>query len=420
MDPLRISMVGLSRWESVFVQTSVDLASGMELPPCRFVEDPQGADVLLVDANHRKYVSFDDDDDSVKPVVVAFTEDSDPDNAGHDLVRPVGYADLISMLKEIENELHAIANAVGTAPTDEPVTATPPERAADDKPVHAAPEYVETIVQEQPARTPPEHVETTVREETRQQNLPSVDDLAQAARETPIPPQVKPIEPDPAVTELLIYRNGRAEETLEEKARPARRFVEGTRLLGVLNRISRWRIPAEVTHFEFPTLLISPENNAFVASDDALSLPTMFRDSAMSFGLEDLPEDVADAMLTSDKLRPLSHLIYCAALFGSEGRLMLNSNPQDRLRLIGTPNFDAVPHLPEHKTVARYMMAEDADLTGIAEKTGVSISIVIDFCNACEAIGLVRRVPDSGFQKSTDESGVQQLLRSVRDLFRDS
>ena len=146
----------------------------------------------------------------------------------------------------------------------------------------------------------------------------------------------------------------------------------------------------------------------------------MFRDSAMSFAIEDLAEDVAEAMLTSGKLRPLSHLIYCAALFGSEGRLMLNSNPEDRLSLIGTPNFNAVPHLPEHKTIARYMMAEDADLTGIADATGVSISIVIDFCNACEAIGLVRRVPDSGFRQSTDESGVQQLLGRMRGLFRDS
>ena len=414
-------MVGLSRWESVFVQTSVDLASGMELPPCRFVEDPQGADVLLVDANHRKYVSFDDDKDCVKPVVVAFTEDSDPDSEDHDLVRPVGYADLISMLKEIENELHTVASAVTESEPEEAAAPAPqPDEEASDVPVHAAPEYVETIVQEQPAPTPPEHVETVVREESKQQNLPSVEDTAQTAEDVRPQPQIVRIEPDPAVTELLIYKNGRATETLEEKARPARRFVEGTRLLGVLNRISRWRIPAEVTHFDFPTLLISPENNAFVASDDALSMPTMFRDSAMSFAIEDLPEDVAEAMLTSGKLRPLSHLIYCAALFGSEGRLMLNSNPEDRLSLIGTPNFNVIPHLPEHKTIARYMMTEDADLAGIAEKTGVGVSIVIDFCNACEAIGLVRRVPDSGFKQSTSESGVQQLLGRVRDMFRDS
>ena len=415
-------MVGLSRWESVFVQTSVDLASGIELPPCRFVEDPQGADVLLVDANHRKYISLDEADDSKSPVVVSFTEDSTSSDAGHDLVRPVGYADLISMLKEIENELHAIANAVETSVTEDPATTAPiekPETRANDGPVHAAPEYVETVVQEQPVRKNQEHVETIVRDESPRQRLPNVEELAPTGREEPVQAQIKPIEPDPAVTELLIYKNGRAQETLEEKARPARRFVEGTRLLGVLNRIARWRIPAEVTHFEFPTLLISPENNAFVASDDALAMPAMFRDSAMSFAIEDLPQDVADAMLASGKLRPLSHLIYCSALFGSEGRLMLNNNPQDRLGLIGTPNFDAVPHLPEHKTIARYLMAEDADLAGISETTGVSISIVIDFCNACEAIGLVRRVPDSGFRQSTDESGVQQLLGRMRGLFKD-
>lgn len=436
MDPLRISMVGLSRWESVFVQTSVDLASGIELPPCRFVEDPQGADVLLVDANHRKYVALDEADESGTPVVVAFTEDPDASNADRDLTRPVGYADLISMLKDIESELHAIANAVGTPVTEEPAPTEPKAQAEHNvstEPVHAAPEYVETIVQKQRVQSPPEHVETIVRDESREttrkdtaqrnhkpSRLPSVEDLTPPVVEVHVQSQVKPIQTDPAVTELLIYRNGRAEESLEEKARPARRFVEGTRLLGILNRISRWGIPAEVTHFDFPTLLISPENNAFVASGNALAMPAMFRDSAMSFAIEDLAKDVAEAMLTSDKLAPLSHLIYCAALFGSEGRLMLNSNPQDRLHLIGTPNFDAVPHLQEHKKIARYLMAAESDLADIAEATGVSISIVIDFCNACEAIGLVRRVPDSGFRHSGDESGVQQLLGRVRGLFRDA
>ena len=103
-------MVGLSRWESVFVQTSVDLASGMELPPCRFVEDPQGAAVLLVDADHRKYVSLNDADEAGTPVVVAFTEDPEP--SGRGLTRPVGYAELIATLKSIETELHEIADAV--------------------------------------------------------------------------------------------------------------------------------------------------------------------------------------------------------------------------------------------------------------------------------------------------------------------
>ncbi len=230
-------------------------------------------------------------------------------------------------------------------------------------------------------------------------------------------------EPDPAVTKMLLERNGRSNETLPERARPARRFVEGTRLLGILSRISRWGIPAEVTHADFPTLLIVPEQNAFVSSGKPLSTPAMFRDSAMAFAIRDLAEDVAQAVLTSGKLRPLSHLIYCAALFGSEGRLVLNSNPQDRLSLIGTPDFDAVPHLPEHKTIARYLIANAADLDNIARSTGVSIGIVIDFCNACEAAGLVRRIPDvinNVDTQNVDEHGVLQLFGRVRDLFRDT
>ena len=360
MDPLRISIVGLSSWESVFVQTSVDLASGMELPPCRFVEDPQGADVLLVDADSRRHMALDRLDDARRPVVVSFTADPDSASGGRGLKRPVGYAELISMLKDIEHELHQLADG-----------APPPQPAprAQSKP--------------QPARPPRNN-------------------------------------PDPLVTTSLFENKGRGGESLEDRARPARRFVEGTRLLGVLNRISRWGIAAEVTHSEFPTLLISPEHNTFVAADDPLAIPGMFRDSATSFSIEDLPDDAAEAMLRSGKVRPLSHLIYAAALFGSEGRLMLNNNPQDRLSLIGTPNFDAVPHLPQHKPIARYLIANAADLTDIAESTGVSIGIVIDFCNACEAIGLVRRIPDAGTGENVDTHGVLQLFGRVRDLFRES
>ncbi len=320
---MRISMVGLSRWESVFVQTSVDLASGMDIAPCTIVEDPQGADVLLVDAKLQHRVSYDGSDNRARPVVVSFTEDPETSRNARGLRRPVGYAELISMLKEIEEELHDFAAAV------EP--------------------------------------------------------------EEPEPASVPVVETPASVVRLLSNGHGRADEPLAERTRPARRFVEATRLLGSLTRISRWGIPAEITHARFPTLLIMPQHNTYVASGDPLLEVAMFRDSAMSFSIRDVADEVAETVLTSGKLRPLSHLIYCAALYGSEGRLMLNSNVQDRLSLIGTPNFDAVPHLTEHKTIANYLIDNAADLADISRATGVSMSIVIDFCNACEAAGLVRR-----------------------------
>ncbi len=373
MDPLRISMVGLSKWESVFVQTTVDLASGVELPPCRFVEDPNGADVLLVDARHQHRVSADDADSDNRPVVVSFAESPAASDGGRGLTRPVGHGELISMLKDIESELQEISKAVQEAR---------PEPAQEVRPV-PAPEKRRTA----PVPVPAKHTRRNT---------------------------------DPAVTETLVDRHSRSKESLADKDRPARRFVAGTRLLGVLSRLSQQGAPAEVKHPRFPTLLISPEHNIFVSSDNPLTLPDMFRDSAMSFRVDRLASDLAEAVLTSGSLRPLSHLIYSAALFGSEGRLMLNSDVESRLSLLGTPDFDAVPQLPEHMAIARYMIGNAGNLAEIAESTGVSISIVIDFCNACEAIGLIRRASEGNVREGVDESGVTNLLDRVRDLFRDS
>jgi hypothetical protein len=165
-------------------------------------------------------------------------------------------------------------------------------------------------------------------------------------------------------------------------------------------------------------VLILPDHNAFVSSGDPTLIPRMFRDSAMSFGVTRLSDEVATAVLESDKRRPLGQLIYCAALFGSEGRLVLNSSPGDELSLVEMPDFDAVPHLPEHRAIARHMIDHPGDLAAIAVSTGVSINVVIDFCNACEAVGLVRRAGAGG--STTGERRVMQLFDRMRDLFRET
>lgn len=364
MDPLLISMVGLSRWESVFVQTTVDLASGMEIAPWRFVDDPKGADVLLVDADHRSPLSERDSDESRRPIVVSFAADSDAKLpvASRGLIRPVGYMDLISILKDIEQELHATA--------------------------------------------------------IRQSRQPTVLSMKVA----PKPKAVSAPETRSPLTAALLAKTGQPGESLLEKVRPARRFVEETRILGLLNTILRHGSSAAVTHPKFPTVLIIPNNNVFVSFGDLTSIPRMFRDSATSFSVSELSVDAEAKALASDRCRPLGHLLYCAALFGSEGRLVLKSGPHDTLCLIGLPDFGVMPHLQEHRKIASYMMANSTHLADIASSTGVSISIVIDFCNACEAVGLLRRISADGseYTHGVDERSVLQLFGRVRDLFKDT
>ncbi len=362
MDPLRFSMVGLSRWESVFVQTTVDLASGLDIAPWRFVDDPKRADVLLVDGDHRGTISAGDDQDSEGPIVVSFTADPEATTpaAARGLTRPVGYMDLISVLKDIEQELHeslhrkppqASVVSLKIAPKPRAAPATRPRRAA-----------VDALT----ARTPG--------------------------------------------------------ETLIEKARPARQFVEDTRLIGLLKKILQHGASAAVRHPRFPTFLVIPDSNVFVSFGDPTSIPRMFRDSATTFSVSELAAEVEAKALASDRGRPLGQLLYCAALFGSEGRLVLNTKPDDTLCLMGLPDFDIVPHLQEHREIAKYMMASSTNLADIASSTGTSINVVIDFCNACESAGLLRRISTDGGDRTqeVDERGALQLFGHVRDLFKET
>lgn len=339
MDPLRISLVGLSRFESVFVQTTVDLASGIDLASWRLVSDPESADVLLVDADKcvgKSPPGRRDRED--RPIVVSFSGEAHAPGRG--LRRPVSYGDLVAMLKEIEDELGE--------PQAEQVT----------------------------ARTAPA--------------TPAPIPVPEAA----VPAETTETSAD--TTSALQARQARSDESLAEKARPARRFVEATRLVGLLKRVMDNGDPVQIVHADYPSILVLPKYSAYSTLADTLAIPGLFRCSALEFELRAIPDDVAEQAIASDRCRPLSRLLYGASLFGSEGRLLLNVGLEDRLRLNNWPDFDAVPYLPEHKTIAKFMLVHAETLAGIAAATGVRIDTIIDFCNACEATGLIERHSTNG------------------------
>ena len=75
------------------------------------------------------------------------------------------------------------------------------------------------------------------------------------------------------------------------------------------------------------------------------------------------------------------------------GVAMLHSDAQDRLRLIDRPHLNTEPHMPQHRDIAQFMLLNATGLSDIAASTGASISVVIDVCDAREAVGLVRGIP---------------------------
>ncbi len=347
MEKLRISCVGLSEWESVFVETTVRLAAGIEIAAWDCVADPDDADVLLIA-----------DDEGVKG----------PPEAGPDghrrpitcgVCRPVTHSDLIAMLRALEDILRT------------PVLADTlePEAPEDD-----------AIAEDEPA--------------------PSVEAVGIAE----------------AVDDVEVETC----DVLGDRVRPARRVHPATRYLGLLQQAIQRGRTVEITHPAHPAVTIFPSENAYTSLGEPLMVPDMFRASSLEFFKREISDVIAVVMLSVDRRQPLWQLVYCAALFGSEGRLLPNYDAGDTLALMGEPEFGSVPYTAEHRQISSYLLETPATLSEVVTATGIDAGTVIDYCNACEAIGLVRRVGHATGGASAMPAEIDDdshLMKRVRHLF---
>jgi hypothetical protein len=89
--------------------------------------------------------------------------------------------------------------------------------------------------------------------------------------------------------------------------------------------------------------------------------------------------------------RPLPELLWYAALCASRGQLLQGSRPDDPVRLKRWPDFSVLHHRESFMALAAFMAEESADLVSVAENTGVALTEVFDFYNACAVLGLIER-----------------------------
>ena len=390
MSPYRIAGVELDTWESNFVETTVAVASGIEIAQWQYESDSDRADVVLVNAQTNHGESFLKRNSGDRPVVIRCVDETatDKDRDNRALSRPFGYARLIALLQGIETELRGAGDANG----------------ADFKPARekSAPLDASIPTLTTPAATPV----VTARNN---------DSLVDDAEST--------IAGAPAYIASMV--------------RPAKRFFEVTRLLGVLKHIVHQDRAIRISHPIYPTITVFPTQRYFTARRDPLDVPEMFRESALAFRTRDVDQklDLLTASLTRHE--PLWKLFYCATLHGSEGRLLPHYQPEDRLHLLDAPDFTAVPSTPEHVEIADYMTRNAASLEEIVRATSADVRTVIDFCNACEEIGLLdgysseprgAMVPppeddardhvDEAVPSADDDTGSTSIIERVKTLFR--
>jgi len=513
-----ITALALEKGESVFVQTSVELASGIELGDWRWADDPGTADVLLINMDSEKGTAAMEQWRDTGPLVVGCSASgSDAEEMEYLLPRPLSYPVLMAFLRELEAVLRRGQSAVGLAEKapagTEEQAATEPEEVIEAEPAAAAEtealaeaeeaEALEDISRLEATRDTEEKEQSMVGEEERAETAPEempepestaepdtgpvaetedaealedLEDIAwleEASTESSeeateaetdgdeIEPSMEEVDEDQSVRYFeeeiptlyeIAEEDFRTREVVEETDRllralqqgelgasihddeveakdeesvsgsedatemqeafksslvmhdrPARRFYEATRLLGVIKTIIEEGEVVEITHQRFPPLRIYPEARLYASPLDDALVPQMFRTLASEFELRPLSKAEQRTPPEKWESRPLWKLLYVAAIFGSEGRLRENASPDDRLRMIAEPDFNVVPHTEEHQLVADYMREHEADLKTISEETGVDIGMVVDFANACEEVLLVEKRPLEPVQEGNEK-----------------
>lgn len=196
---------------------------------------------------------------------------------------------------------------------------------------------------------------------------------------------------------------------------------ENARFLAILRDTIARGQATEITHERFPRVGIYPVKRVYTVPQDEPLDAEMFRALASEFDVHALPTEQPEKAAPTGHTEPLWKLLYLAALYGSAGCLKESASYGDRLHLVAAPDFRLVPDIPDHQSIARYMLAETTDIVTIAAETGTSVPTVIDFTNACDEVLLIDREPSATDPPSAGTGGQRpSLWHRIRSLWRQS
>lgn len=160
-----------------------------------------------------------------------------------------------------------------------------------------------------------------------------------------------------------------------------------------------------------PDLVLDPASQTYLG---ASALKPLLPYCSAVFGKDDLvPVAAADLPGIATALggsQPLSRLAWLCALTGGNGALAAGFGPNERYKLLKWPQTER--EFPKHFRIATVMMKGPANLTEIADQSGSTLGEVIDFVNACLAIGVAE--PDVPAAPAPDAAKAGGLLGRFR------
>lgn len=182
--------------------------------------------------------------------------------------------------------------------------------------------------------------------------------------------------------------------------RPARMYYPSTRLLGLIRLVMSEGRSKEIYTAGFPPIQIFPISKSFIYRGQIDESDELFQKPLFEFDVRDINKSAPPELQGPNAPKPISILLYAAALFGSEGKYCQHAPPHGKIKLRNKPDFEQLPHSEDHLKLADYLLQNSADLLSIAADTGCDLDDVVNFHNACCELHLLKHTESSNPEKT--------------------
>jgi hypothetical protein len=255
--------------------------------------------------------------------------------------------------------------------------------------------------------------------------------LAQAAPERASPPEALPPPPNAVAAPPAPVPEAARPETpplLPEpethspapaQAAPAASsdevFAPQSCLLGILQEAMRSGQGLSLTAPRQPQILICPEAQSFYSVVGVEALSDFCTLPAQAIQASPLARAEIERLSQERKMsrQALDELLWLAALYGSQGRLLQGCAADAVVHLKHWPQVSHLPHYRAYLRIAAFMNQNATELAHIAAATGMPLAMVYDFHNACEILGLLERGVEPFLKKKEVNGALRNLYRMI-------
>jgi len=187
-------------------------------------------------------------------------------------------------------------------------------------------------------------------------------------------------------------------------------------------RLSDWladgalQAPVRVSSEGAPDLIVDPAGKAYYADGNLRALAPHCSRMIAPNEWKDVAGTEISALQDAGKLQSLTRLQWLSHALGSNGQIAAGLDVNAKYKLVKWPQIER--EFAKHFRIATVMLKQHATLAEIAEQSGATITDVIDFTNAYNAIGFVETEASTRAAEPTQrDSGRGAILSRLRNPF---